>query len=159
MNNPPLRDSAAYPSPPATPVACPFHDGPETLDLLLAELRHSDPSLIDLTLELRSAMTTQADADRCLHLLFTLRSALDGRHHLAFFRVRVWVRRRIVARVRAGRTSPWQLVTLPLDCARYDELVNRCLAALADGTHGWPTTAALEFAFGELPVFSDARAA
>ncbi|MFT3828450.1 MAG: hypothetical protein QM691_01965 [Opitutaceae bacterium] len=154
MSTPTFRDPTTTPPTPLPPVACPFHDGPETLDLLLAELRHGDPALVDLSLELRSAMTAQTDADRCLHLLFALRKALDGRHHLAFFRVRAWMRRRIVARIRPGRASPWHVVALPLDCARYDELVNRTLAVLAADEHGWPATAALEFVFVDLPEFS-----
>lgn len=146
MGPPPSRDPA--PAPPGkTPFACPFHDGPQTLDLLLAELRHTSPELLDLALELRSALTAGVDAEACIQLLFTLRGRLAGRHHLAFYRVRAWVRRRLVAEVRPDRASSWRPCPLPLDCARQEELVNRCLATLAAGPHGWPPTATFRLRF------------
>mgnify|MGYP007083295750 FL=1 len=132
------------------PSVCPFHDGPQTIDLLLGELRHDSPELLDLALELRSAMTDGADAEQCIHRLFALRAHLAGRHHLAFYRVRTWVQRRIVAEVRPDRAAPWRACALPLDCARLDELRNRCLATLTtDALPGWPPTARIRLRFAE----------
>ncbi len=141
------RDPCSATAPSAPPVACPFHDGPETLDLLLAELRQADSAAVDCALELRHAATVQTDADHCLHLLFALRRLLDGRQHLAFYRVRCWMRRLLVAELRPDRLTNWQPCPLPLDCARYDELVNRCLATLADEVGNWPPTAELRLRF------------
>lgn len=125
---------------------CPFHDGAATLDGLLAELDPRDAALFDAALDLRSALSDGPDANAALHQLFRLRAALDGQHHLAFYRVRHWVRRRIVAQVRTGRTAPWTEVALPLDAARFDELVNTCLATVArDGD--LPAGAQVRFAF------------
>ncbi len=143
----PPRDSSIAALTSERSIACPFHDGPQTLDLLLADLRNDAPGLVDLALELRSAMTARADADRCIDLLLTLRARLDGRHHLAFYRVRTWLRRNIVAEVRPDRATPWRTCDLPLDCARYDELINRCLATLVEHEHGWPPTATFRLRF------------
>ena len=149
----PFRDPAVAAPPPGRPVACPFHDGPQTLDLLLGELRHDSPELLDLALELRTAMTAGSDAAHCVDLLLTLRARLASRHHLAFYRVRTWVRRRIVAEVRPNRASPWRACPLPLDCARIDELRNRCLATLAtDAAAGWPPTAHFRLRFAAAPT-------
>ncbi|MBK8478889.1 MAG: hypothetical protein IPL39_22160 [Opitutaceae bacterium] len=147
MGFPPSRDPSVVALTSDRAIECPFHDGPQTLDLLLADLRHGAPGLVDLALELRSAMTARADADRCIDLLLTLRARLDGRHHLAFYRVRTWLRRNIVAEVRPDRATPWRTCDLPLDCARYDELMNRCLATLVEHEHGWPPTATFRLRF------------
>ncbi|MBA4136116.1 MAG: hypothetical protein C0518_02225 [Opitutus sp.] len=109
---------------------CPFHDGAATLDGLLAELGVGECELFDLALDLRSLLADGRDAEACLVQLFRLRACLDGRHYLAFYRVRRWVQRRIVAQVRPDRTAPWITRELPLDAARLDELVNSCLASL-----------------------------
>lgn len=147
MGSTPFRDPLRAAASAAAAVSCPFHDGPQTLDLLLGELRHDAPALVDLALELRSAMTAAADADHCIHLLLALRASLAGRHHLACYRVRTWVQRRIFAEVRPDRASPWVRCALPLDCARYEELRNRCLATLVENDHGWPPTAAFRLGF------------
>lgn len=145
------------PSRSAAPL-CPFHDGAATLDGLLAELDPRDAALFDAALDLRSALSEGQDATAALQRLFRLRSFLGGRHHLAFYRVRHWIRRRIVAQVRAGRTAAWTEVALPLDAARFDELVNTCLATIAlDGE--LPAGAHVRFAFrnhAPLPVVSPA---
>lgn len=115
----------------ANSAGCPFHDGAATLDGLMAEIAHErEAALLDLALDLRSLMAEGRDAQACLAQLFTLRARLDGRHYLAFYRVRRWVQRRIVAQVRPDRTSPWMTRELPLDAARLDELVNSSLATL-----------------------------
>jgi hypothetical protein len=149
MGTLPFRDPLRGADSPATAVSCPFHDGPQTLDLLLCELRHDSPDLLDPALELRGAMTAGTDPDACLHLLFALRARLAGRHHLAFYRVRTWVRRRIVAEVRPDRASPWVRSPLPLDCVRYEELRNRCLATLAGNDRHWPATATFRLIFAD----------
>ena len=127
---------------------CPFHDGAVTLDLLLAELDARDTATFDAALDLRSRLAEGRDAEACLAKLFRLRALLDGRHYLAFYRVRRWVQRRLVAQVRGARNEPWQTRELPLDAARLDELTNSCLAPLADALTGeLPFGARVRFAF------------
>lgn len=112
---------------------CPFHDGPETLDGLMAEVLAGAEcgereGILDTALDLRHAMQTRRDAGECVTLLCRLRSQLDGAHYLAFYRVRRWMRRLLAVESSAGRNEPWLRQALPLDCARPDEIEHQCLA-------------------------------
>ena len=125
---PPSRSGAAV----APALArCPFHDGAATLDLLLAELDPSDTVLFDAALDLRSLCVAGEDAAACVEQLFRVRTLLDERHYLAFYRVRCWARRRLRIQARAGRGTPWVTRELPLDGARLDEIINAALAMFA----------------------------
>lgn len=116
----------------ATPSRCPFHDGPATLDALLAELAASQASVaLDLALDLRSALMERQDAEGCVALALRLRRTLDGAHYLAFYRVRQWLQRVIVVQVRGWRGDDWMTLSLPLNSARLDEIENACRAAWA----------------------------
>lgn len=137
------------PKPNGCPSICPFHEGPETLDLLLAEIGAGESDLLDAALDLRGLMAARSDAAAALAQLCHVRGLLDGRHYLAFYRVRCWVHRHIRAEVRAWRGAPWQPVALPWDCARFDAVVNTCLAAVAAGPEGWHDTARVRFRFAE----------
>jgi hypothetical protein len=115
----------------SSPTGCPFHDGAATLDGLMAEAAgERDDEFLNAALDLRSLMVERRKAEACLAQLFALRARLDGRHYLAFYRVRRWVQREIVAQIRPDRTSPWAARDLPLDAARLDELTNGFLAIL-----------------------------
>jgi hypothetical protein len=139
-------------SPPASSVPalhpvgiCPFHDGIATLDLLLAELDPRETALFDATLDLRS-LAAGTDAAACAAQLFRVRALLDGRHYLAFYRVRCWARRALRVEVVARRGGPAVIREIPLGCARLDEAVNLALAAVAhDGEV--PAGAHVRFAF------------
>lgn len=126
---------------------CPFHDGVETLDLLLAELDRNSPELLDAVLDLRSLFAAGDDAAACVTQLFRVRSLLEERHYLAFFRVRCWARRALRIAVRADRHSPWHYRELPLNGARLDEIVNAALAPLAPAGGVIPTAAHVRFVF------------
>jgi hypothetical protein len=125
---------------------CPFHDGPATLDLLLAELDTRETELFDVVLDLRSLCSAGEDADACVAQLFRVRALLDGRHYLAFYRVRCWARRAFRLEVRAGRDEAWSAHEFPLDGGRLEEVINAALAPLAfDGV--LPATARVRFRF------------
>lgn len=134
---------------PVATATCPFHAGPATLDLLLAELDPRDRELFDAALDLRSLFAAEADAAACIAQLFHVRALLGDRHYLAFYRVRCWARRAIRVEVRADRRNPWEPRTLPLDVARMGELVNAALATLASLSPSGeiPAAAHLRFAF------------
>lgn len=121
-------------APTATPAAntglCPFHDSIATLDLLLAELDPRERNLFDAVLDLRS-LATGHNATACLAQLFKVRALLDGRHYLAFYRVRCWAQRAFRVEVRSRRGQTALLRELPRDGARLDEIVNSSLACLA----------------------------
>jgi hypothetical protein len=124
---------------------CPFHDGVATLDLLLAELDPREHRLFDAVLDLRS-LATGDDATACVTQLFRVRTLLEGRHYLAFYRVRHWARRAFRIEVRAHRNAPCHSCQLPLDGGRLDEIVNLALAPLAeDGVI--PAAAHVRFTF------------
>lgn len=128
-----------------TTSRCPFHDGVATLDLLLAELDFSDRTLFDAVLDLRSLAAGQ-DATACVAQLFRVRALLDGRHYLAFYRVRCWARRTFRVEVHTMRGLAVLTHELPLDGGRLDEVVNSSLAAIAsDGVI--PATAHVRFVF------------
>jgi hypothetical protein len=129
------------------PVArCPFHDGAATLDLLLAELDPRDTKLFDAALDLRSLCTAGRDATACLRQLLWVRTLLDERHYLAFYRVRCWARRALRIETRPHPSAPWKSDELPLNCARVDEIVNTALAAIAANDRS-PATAQVRFTF------------
>lgn len=126
---------------------CPFHDGAETLDLLLGELDRSSPQLLDAVLDLRSLFAAGDDAAACVMQLFRVRALLEERHYLAFFRVRCWTRRALRIAVRADRHSPWHYREIPLNGARFDEIINAAIATLADRHGVIPSGAHARFVF------------
>ncbi|RRJ95020.1 hypothetical protein Ga0100231_012550 [Opitutaceae bacterium TAV4] len=115
---------------------CPFHDGPETLDGFMAEVlreggqvnQEGGREVLDTALDLRHAVQTRRDAGACVALLCRLRAQLDGRHYLAFYRVRCWMRRVLAVESSAGRNEPWVRQALPLDFARPEEIEDQSLA-------------------------------
>lgn len=124
---------------------CPFHDGPATLDLLLAELDPRNRELFDAVLDLRT-LANGNDAAACAAQLFHVRALLAGRHYLAFYRVRCWAHRAFRIEVRPHRSAPAFLCEFPLDGARLGEVVNSSLAPLArDGE--LPAGAHVRFVF------------
>jgi hypothetical protein len=136
-NSPTLSRPAKAPA-----MLCPFHDGIATLDLLLAELDPLDRELFDAVLDLR-ALANDPDAGACVAQLYRVRALLDGRHYLAFYRVRCWARRTFRIEVRTMRGAPAVTNDLPLDGGRLEQVVNSSLAAVAHG--------------GELPVGAQVR--
>jgi hypothetical protein len=134
----------------ASPELCLFHDGLATLDLLLAELDPTDRRLFDAALDLRS-LAAGRDASACIEQLFRVRALLDGRHYLAFYRVRCWARRAFRIEVRAHRGADVLVRDFPLDGGRLDEVVNSALAAVAQQDE-LPAGANVRF------VFAPARA-
>jgi hypothetical protein len=143
----------------AQPAAlCPFHDGPETLDAFLAELAGSESregeNLLDAALDLRCLLVREngnAHAELFLRTLLDLRHRLDGRHYLAFYRVRRWVQRTMLAEVRRHRGEAWTEISLPLDAGNFEQAVNTCLATLAEENGVWPALAQIRFRFTAAP--------
>ena len=113
-------------------AACPFRNGSLTIDLLLAEIGTRDSELLDAVLDLRMSLKAQDDAWGLLEQLYRVRRMLNGRAYLAFYKVRCWAKRELLAEVRPSRTCPWQRVELPLNAGNLNEAVNTCLANLPD---------------------------
>ena len=129
----------------ASPELCLFHNGLATLDLFLAELDPCDRVLFDAALDLRS-LAAGPNAAACIDQLFRVRTLLDGRHYLAFYRVRCWARRSFRIEVRAHRGATALVRDFPLDGGRLDEVVNSSLAAVANDGE-LPATAYVRFVF------------
>lgn len=129
----------------ASPELCLFHDGLTTLDLFLAELDPADRTLFDASLDLRS-LAAGRDAAACIEQLFRVRTLLNGRHYLAFYRVRCWARRTFRIEVRAQRGATATVRDFPLDGGRLDEVVNSALAAVAQNGE-LPAGAHVRFVF------------
>ena len=137
--------------------SCPFRHGPLTLDLLLADVGSRDSALLDAILDLRCALKGRGDAWDLLEQLYRVRRLLGGRAYLAFYKVRCWIRREIIAEVRGSRTAEWRQVRLPLNAGNLNEAVNTCLAQLSDeeciGGERWNGLVRFRFAqHGELAV-------
>lgn len=145
--NPTLLSSPRNASPALPAARCPFHDGPATLDLFLAELDPRETELFDAALDLRLLFASGTDAAACVAQLFHVRELLGSRHYLAFYRVRCCAHRTLRLEARASRGAPWLRTDLPLDGARLDEVVNSALARLADARGEIPTTAHVRFSF------------
>jgi hypothetical protein len=105
---------------PSRVVGCPFHDGPATLDALLAEIGPGGGAALDLALELRYAFHQTRDAALCVALALRLRAALGEDHYLALYRVRHWLPRALAIEVRAHRGDAWSRLTLPFHAAPVD---------------------------------------
>lgn len=141
-----MSSVASLPSLPATsPGVCLFHDGLATLDGLLAALDPAERDLFDAALDLRSFATAR-DARACAEQLFRVRALLDGRHYLAFYRVRCWARRAFRVEICQHRGDLIARREFPLDGGRLDEVVNSALASVAtDGE--LPPAARVRFVF------------
>ena len=147
MNSVATPSSVSIPSPgTAAPELCLFHDGLATLDVFLAELDPRDRELFDAALDLRS-LATGGDAVACIKQLFCVRALLDGRHYLAFYRVRCWAHRAFRVEVRTHRATAALTRAFPRDGGRLDEVVNSALAAVADTNGEIPAGAHVRFVF------------
>lgn len=120
--------------------------GSEAVDDLLRELGSGETDAADAALDLRLALAGRSDAGACLETFLRLRGLLDGRHALAFFLVCHCLRRSVSAQVRATRGAAWETRALPVDAARFEEVVNGCLASVAIGGE-FPPRAEVRFVF------------
>lgn len=130
------------------PALCPFHDGPETLDGLLAEIDPENVRLIDAVLDLRFLLREGGDLAAAMRQVFVVRSLLEERHYLAFYRVRRWLGRTVHIEYRGGPGEAWSAAALPLGAARIEEVAHACGAALAQGGE-YPPRLEVRFAHSE----------
>jgi hypothetical protein len=112
---------------------CPFHDGLATLDLFLAELDPRETALFDAALDLRALASARTDGDACVAQLFHVRMLLDGRHHLAFYRVRCWANRALRIACRSHRGADWITSEFAPGAGSVNEVVNTALAGICSG--------------------------
>ena len=100
----------------------------------------------DLLLDLRWQLGRRTEAEAALRLFCDLRRRMEGRHYLAFFRLRRWLETQMVARVRACPAAAADEVAVRLDHYCVEAVRRACLcASLARGTVR--LVPRLEFAF------------
>jgi hypothetical protein len=124
--------NALHAASPRRVTSCPFREGPETVDMLLAEVGTRHTAVMDALLDFRVMMARREDAWAAVEQFFRLRRLLGKSCYLAFYRVRCWLRRELIAEVRPCRGAPWQQVDLPSNVGNLNEALNTCLASLPD---------------------------
>ncbi|PTX96464.1 hypothetical protein [Opitutus sp. ER46] len=146
-----FKKSKPTPVPDSRLVVSPCDETTRAIDGLLAAINPHDRHLVDAVLDLRAAFRAGNDANTCVAQLFQVREWLDGRHHLAFFRVRDAARRALRVEVRTEPGAPWIPRELPLNAVRIDEALNSALACLA-ANDMIPPTADGRFVFATATV-------
>jgi hypothetical protein len=119
-----------------TPVTCHWRCAVDVIDELL-RLRGGGVSgeETDLLLELRWKLRHREDAEGALRLFCDLRIRMEGRHYLAFFRIRKWMENHLVADVRICPAAEVHEILVKLDHYCVEAIRRVCLcAALGRGS-------------------------
>lgn len=90
---------------------------------------------VDLLLDFRFQLRARNDADATLRLFCELRRRLEGRHYLAFYRIRRWLETNLVAEVRSCQAAEARIVSLKLDhyCVEAIRRVALCAGLRKEG--------------------------
>lgn len=123
------------PSPGCAPANCRRRCALEVIDSLLSR---PSPAVsgeeVDLLLDLRWQLRQRAAAESALRLFCDLRRRMEGRHYLAFFRIRRWLENHLVAAVQVCPAAEPRLVAVRLDHYCVEAIRRVCLcASLVDG--------------------------
>lgn len=90
---------------------------------------------VDLLLDLRWQLRQRAAAEPALRLFCDLRRRMEGRHYLAFFRIRRWLENHLVAAVQVCPAAEPRPVAVRLDHYCVEAIRRVCLcASLGDGS-------------------------
>ncbi len=112
-----------------TPAECRGRCAVEVIDELLTERGATSGEEADLLLDLRWKLGTRADAEDALRIFCELRRRMEGRHYLAFFRLRRWLEQHLLAAVRSSPTAEPRCVGVPLDHYCVEAIRRLCLCA------------------------------
>lgn len=109
------------------PAACRTGCALEVIDELLRAHGTVRGEEVDGLLDLRWLLNHRENAEAALTLFCTLRRVMEGRHYLAFFRLRRWLENHIavIARLRPG--VPDRSVPLTLDNFCLEAIRSRCV--------------------------------
>lgn len=111
--------------------ACPLNDGLAVLDQMMAELwLDNEPHALDLALDLRGALHSQAPAETVIEIFFALRHIVEERHYLPSYRLRRWLQGRVQAWVRVDRRQAAVPVSINLDPPSLNSLREKCYASI-----------------------------
>lgn len=118
-----------------TPADCRGRCALEVIDELLTVPGATTGEEADLLLDLRWKLGTRDGAEDALRIFCDLRRRMEGRHYLAFFRLRRWLEHHLLAAVRTGPDAEPQSVDVPLDHYCVEAIRRVCLCtALGLGT-------------------------
>lgn len=82
---------------------------------------------VDALLDLRWLLNHRENAEAALSLFCSLRRDMEGRHYLAFFRLRRWLENHIVVTARPNRSVPERTVPLLLTNFCLEAIRSRCV--------------------------------
>jgi hypothetical protein len=105
------------------------------VDSLLRSAESVSGAEVDALLDFRSLLHRSEDAEAIVNLFCELRRSLEGRHYLAFYRLRRWLENHIQANVRLCRGRPEQIVPLKLDRYCLEAVRYQCLKTAALNGH------------------------
>lgn len=110
--------------------ACRWRCALEVIDELLCQrggtvTGEETDSLLDLRWKLRQ----RTEAEEVLRLFCDLRRRMEGRHYLAFFRIRRWLENHLLAAVRICPAAPVNEVPVRLDHYCVEPIRRQCLCA------------------------------
>ena len=117
-----------------TPVTCHWRCAVEVIDELLCHRGAASGEETDLLLELRWKLRHREDPEATLRLFCDLRIRMEGRHYLAFFRIRRWLENNLIASVRICPAAEPHEILVQLDHYCVEAIRRVCLcAALGKG--------------------------
>ena len=132
--------------------ACRLKCSLEVVDELLSTPGAATGEEVDLLLDFRSLLRTRHEAETTLRVFCDLRRRLEQRHYLAFYRLRRWLEKQMVAEVRSPSSAEIVRVPLRLDFYCVEAVRRQCLCiALQQGTDC--STPRLCFLFVPVPRF------
>ena len=109
------------------PASCRTGCALEVIDELLRAHGTVRGEEVDALLDLRWLLNHREDAESALGLFCTLRRMMEGRHYLAFFRLRRWLENHIAVTARPYRAVPERMVPLALDNFCLEAIRSRCV--------------------------------
>lgn len=114
-----------------TPVTCHWRCAVDVIDELL-RLRGGGVTgeETDLLLELRWKLRHREDAEGALRLFCDLRLRMEGRHYLAFFRIRRWMENHLVAAVRICPAAESHEILVKMDHYCVEAIRRVCLCSV-----------------------------
>ena len=111
------------------PAACRTGCALEVIDGLLRAHGTVRGEEVDALLDLRWLLNHREDAEAALALFCTLRRTMEGRHYLAFFRLRRWLENHIQVTARPNSAAPSRHVPLALNNFCLEAIRSRCVLA------------------------------
>lgn len=131
------------------PALCSADCSLHVLDLLLSMSGAVDGQETDLLLDLRSLFRKREEAEASLRLFCELRRRMEHRHYVAFYRLRRWCERHIVAEIGLEGRPQGLRVPVRMDFYCVEAIRRACLCGALARTPGL-SKARLTFSYSRL---------